>query len=195
MAKVSANPIISTTRLKELYIAKYKQELLKELELKNLHNVPALDKVVLNVGTGKFKDDKKSIEAATNTLRKITGQQPIKTFAKKSIAAFKLREGSEVGLMLTLRGDKMYEFVERLINLILPRVRDFHGVPAKSFDKQGNYSLGFKDQSVFPELSFEETTTLHGLQINFVIKNSSGVEQSKALLSKFGMPFESRKEG
>jgi large subunit ribosomal protein L5 len=189
-----AKPIV-TNSLKQLYVTQYRQELLKELDLSNLHTVPRIDKIVLNIGTGKAKDDKKFIDTATNTLRKITGQQPIKTLSKKSIAAFKLRAGSEVGLKVTLRDDRMYEFLERLINIILPRLRDFHGVPLSAFDKQGNYSLGLKEQSVFPELSFEETTTLHGLQVNIAIRNTTGPEQSQALLIKFGMPFESRKEG
>ncbi|MGH7241392.1 MAG: large ribosomal subunit protein uL5, partial [Candidatus Saccharimonadales bacterium] len=119
----------------------------------------------------------------------ITGQHPQETFAKKSIAGFKLREGNMIGLKVTLRGDKMYEFADRLINIVLPRLRDFHGVSNKAFDKAGNYSLGFNDQSVFPELTFDETTTVHGMQIVFVI---SAHEQAhaKALLTKFGMPFE-----
>jgi large subunit ribosomal protein L5 len=195
MAKLTPANTIATNSLKQLYVNKYRQELLKELALTNPHTVPEIDKIVLNIGTGKAKDDKKFIDAAINTLRKVTGQQPIKTLSKKSIAAFKLRAGSEIGLKVTLRGDMMYEFLERLINIILPRLRDFHGVSLNSFDKQGNYSLGLKEQSVFPELSFEETTTLHGMQINIAIKNTTGVEQSQALLAKFGMPFEPRKEG
>ncbi len=129
------------------------------------------------------------MEAATNTLRKITGQQPVQTVAKNSIAGFKLREGNKIGLKVTLRGERMYEFVDRLITIVLPRLRDFHGVSVKAFDKQGNYSLGFIDQSVFPELSFEETTTPHGLQVIFVIKCNEK-QQARALLEKFGMPFE-----
>jgi large subunit ribosomal protein L5 len=131
--------------------------------------VPRLEKITVNVGLGRGKDDKKLKEAAINTLRKITGQQPIETVSKKSIASFKLREGEKIGLKVTLRGDKMYEFADRLINLVLPRLRDFHGVSGKSFDRQGNFSLGFVDQSVFPALTFEETTTTHGLQAVFVI--------------------------
>ncbi len=129
------------------------------------------------------------MEVATNTLRKITGQHPVETLAKNSIAGFKLREGNKVGLKVTLRGDRMYEFTDRIITLVLPRLRDFHGVKASAFDGQGNYSLGFVDQSVFPELSFEETTTPHGLQVVFVI-NGKSKEHSRALLEKFGMPFE-----
>jgi len=176
-------------RLRALYNSEYAKELLKELNLQNINQVPKLEKIVINVGLGKAKDDKKVIETATNTITKITGQAPTQTFAKNSIAGFKLREGNMIGIKVTLRGDKMYEFMDRLINVVIPRLRDFHGVSVKSFDKQGNYSIGFNDQSVFPELSFEETTTTHGLQAIFVVK-SQEAEHSKALLSKFGMPFE-----
>jgi large subunit ribosomal protein L5 len=176
-------------RLQTEYNDKFVAELQKELELKNVHQVPRLEKIVINVGLGRAKDDKKTIEAAKNTLRKITGQAPVETVAKNSIAGFKLREGNMIGLKLTLRGARMYEFMDRLLNIVLPRLRDFHGVSLKAFDKQGNYSIGMTDQSVFPELTFEETTTPHGLQIVFVVK-SQGREDSKALLTKFGMPFE-----
>ena len=184
----------STTRFKDAYNSTYKQELAKELQLTNAHQVPKLSKIVINVGLGKAKDDKKMMEVATNTLRKITGQQPMQTTARMSIAAFKLREGNKIGLKVTLRGDKMYEFADRLITIVLPRLRDFHGVPKGAFDKQGNYSLGLKDQTVFPELTFEETTTLHGMQINFVIDNAQNADQAKALLVKFGMPFEKERK-
>jgi large subunit ribosomal protein L5 len=184
----------STTRFKELYNSTYKNELKEELGIDNVNQVPKISKIVINVGLGKAKDDKKVMEVATNTLVKITGQQPIQTTAKLSIATFKLREGNKIGLKVTLRGDRMYEFMDRLITIVLPRLRDFHGVSAKAFDRQGNYSIGLKDQTVFPELSFEETTTLHGMQINFVIENSEGIEQSKALLAKFGMPFEKERK-
>jgi len=187
VAKPTANaPIV---RLRAQYSQTIANELQKELSLKNIHDVPRLEKVVVNVGLGRAKDDKKVMEAATNTLRKITGQQPIETVAKNSIAGFKLREGNKIGIKVTLRGDRMYEFTDRLINLVLPRLRDFHGVNPKAFDKQGNYSIGFIDQSVFPELSFEETTTVHGLQAIFVI-NAKEKEHARALLEKFGMPFE-----
>jgi large subunit ribosomal protein L5 len=180
-------------RLKTLYKDQYVKELQKELKLKNVNTVPKLEKIVLNVGLGRAKDDKKHMEVATNTLRKITGQQPIQTTAKKSIASFKLREGNKIGLKVTLRGDKMYEFLDRLVNLVLPRLRDFHGVSLKAFDNQGNYSLGLIDQSVFPELTFEETTTPHGMQVVFVI-NSDGKNSSMELLKKFGVPFEKGNE-
>src|SRR5580658_4631546 len=129
-------------RLKADYTSRIAKELTTELQLKNQLEAPRLVKIVLNVGLGRAKDDKKVIAAATNTLRKITGQQPVETAAKKSIAAFKLREGNKIGLKVTLRGERMYEFMDRLITVVLPRLRDFHGVSAKAFDRQGNYSLG-----------------------------------------------------
>lgn len=180
---------VSISRFKDFYNDTYKNELLSDLKLKNVHQVPKLEKIVLNVGLGRAKEDKKMIEVATNTLMKITGQKPQETHARVSIASFKLREGMKIGIKVTLRGDKMYEFLDRLVTIILPRVRDFHGVPKGAFDVQGNYSLGLVDQSVFPELTYEETTTLHGLQINFVISGGNK-DYSRALLEKFGMPFE-----
>jgi large subunit ribosomal protein L5 len=192
MAEATAKPAKNaavTARLRAEYDAKIAKELQKELGLKNIHQVPRLEKIVVNVGLGKAKDDKKIMEVATNTLRKITGQQPIETVAKNSIAGFKLREGNKIGLKVTLRGDRMYEFADRLINLVIPRLRDFHGVSSKAFDRQGNYSLGLTDQSVFPELTFEETTTVHGLQVVFVV-DCKDKEHARALLEKFGLPFQ-----
>lgn len=184
-----ATKSVTTTRLREDYNTKWAKELQKELELHNPHQVPRLQKITVNVGLGKAKDDKKVIEAAKNTLRKITGQQPIETVAKKSIASFKLREGNKIGLKVTLRGDHMYEFLDRLITIVLPRLRDFHGVSNKAFDRQGNFALGLTDQSVFPELSFDETTTAHGLQVVMTIR-CEGPAHAKAMLEKFGLPFE-----
>jgi len=188
-AATKAKTVSTEARLKTLYRDQYAAELVKELELKNANQVPRLEKITINVGLGKAKDDKKVMEVAANTLRKITGQQPVETYAKKSIASFKLREGNKIGLKVTLRGDRMYEFTDRLINLVLPRLRDFHGTKAGAFDKQGNYAIGLTEQSVFPELSFEETTTPHGMQVIFTIKAETPA-QSRALLEKFGMPFE-----
>jgi len=188
-ATKTAKPVVHGARLRSEYTTKFVPELEKELGIKNVNQVPRLEKIVLNVGLGRAQDDKKVMEAATNTLRKITGQQPIQTTARKSIASFKLREGNKIGLKVTLRGERMYEFADRLINIVLPRLRDFHGVSAKAFDKSGNYSLGLIDQSVFPELTFDETTTTHGLQVVFVIK-SEDKAHARALLEKFGMPFE-----
>jgi large subunit ribosomal protein L5 len=186
MAKAAAP---THARLRSEYNGTFAAELMKELGLANAHQIPKLEKITLNIGLGKSKDDKKMFEVATNTLTKITGQKPMETLAKLSIANFKLREGNKVGLKVTLRGDKMYEFLDRLVNVVLPRLRDFHGVPNKAFDRQGNYSLGLVDQSVFPELTFDETTTAHGMQAVFTIKCEKPAD-AKALLTKFGMPFE-----
>lgn len=179
----------TNARLRTQYNTVFADELMKELGLTNAHQVPKMQKIVINVGLGKAKDDKKVMEVATNTIRKITGQAPVQTTAKNSIAGFKLREGNKIGLKVTLRGERMYEFMDRLITIVLPRLRDFHGVSAKSFDGQGNFSLGMLDQSVFPELTFEETTTPHGLQAVFVI-DCEEKTHARALLEKFGMPFE-----
>jgi large subunit ribosomal protein L5 len=183
-----------TPRLKALYDKTYRSELQAELNLENVHQVPKLEKITVSVGVGKSKDDKRHQETVKNTLTKITGQAPISILAKKSIAGFKIRAnmGAPIGQAVTLRGNLMYEFLDRLANVALPRVRDFHGVKAKAFDKGGNYSLGIIEQSIFPELTFEETQVLHGLQITFVIKNEDKAH-SRALLEKFGIPFE--KEG
>lgn len=176
-------------RLKKSYQETYTQELQKDLDLKNINQVPRLEKIVINVGLGKAKDDKKYMEVATTTLTKITGQKPIQTAAKKSIASFKLREGNKIGLKVTLRGERMYEFLDRLVNIVLPRLRDFHGVKRKAFDNQGNYSIGIADQTVFPEISFEDAPITHGMQIVLVTTGEDAVA-AKALLTKFGMPFE-----
>jgi len=180
-------------RLKALYREKFVGELEKELELGNVNEVPKLQKIVVSVGIGKHKDDKHYHEVVVNTLRKITGQQPVDRLAKKSIATFKIRKGmNRVGVSVTLRGSRMYEFMDRLINVAMPRIRDFHGASAKGFDRSGNYNLGILEQSIFPELNFEETQTVHGLQITFVMSAASR-KHTRPLLEKFGMPFE--KEG
>jgi large subunit ribosomal protein L5 len=189
MAATKTVKTSTSARLREQYNTKIRAELQKSLGLGNIHDVPRLEKITLNIGLGRAKDDKKMMAVATNTLRKITGQQPVETLAKKSIASFKLREGNKIGLKVTLRGDRMYEFTDRLITVVLPRLRDFHGVSNKAFDRQGNFALGMIDQSVFPELTFEETTTVHGLQVVFTIK-SKQPKDTKALLEAFGLPFE-----
>lgn len=178
-------------RLKTLYNKEIKKALKEELKLDNINQVPKLEKIIVSSGTGKKRDDKRYTETVALTIEKITGQAVTNRLAKKSIAQFKIRKGlgAPVGYLTTLRGDKMYEFADRLVNIVLPHVRDFHGVPTKSFDARGNYSLGLKEQTVFPEISFEDSTVLHGLEITFVIKNGSK-EASKLLLTKFGMPFE-----
>jgi large subunit ribosomal protein L5 len=190
--KTQASPATKsdTARLKALYNTELVPRLRSELELTNVHEVPRLEKIVINVGLGKNKDDKHYHEVVVSTLRKITGQQPIDRMAKKSIATFKIRRGmNRIGVSVTLRDARMYEFLDRLVSVVLPRLRDFHGVSNKAFDKAGNFSIGMTEQSVFPELGFEDTTTLHGLQVNFVI-NAKERAHAKALLQAFGMPFE-----
>jgi len=190
MAKTAT---IAAPRLKALYNDQFVKELQAELGLENVNQVPKLEKVVVSVGIGKNKDDKHFYEVVKNTLNKVTGQAPVDRMARKSIAGFKIRAGmNRVGISVSLRGSRMYEFTDRLVSVSLPRVRDFHGVSAKAFDKNGNYNLGIIEQSIFPELSFEETQTAHGLQVTFVISNGSKVA-SRALLEKLGFPFE--KEG
>lgn len=177
-------------RLKAQYEAQIQKDLKDKFGLSNVHEVPHLEKIVISVGIGKHKDDKRHHEIVVSTLRKITGQQPIDRMARKSIAGFKIRAGmNRVGVSVTLRGTRMYEFLDRLVNVALPRVRDFHGVGKNGFDRQGNYSLGITDQSVFPELGFEDTQVIHGLQVTFAI-NGGTPELSRALLDGFGIPFE-----
>lgn len=178
-------------RLKEKYNKEIKKQLKEELGLDNINQVPKLEKVVISSGVGKKREDKRFTETVALTLEKISGQKPTSRLAKKSIASFKIRKGmgAPVGYLATLRNDKMYEFVDRLINVTLPNVHDFHGVSNKAFDTQGNYSLGIKEQTVFPEITFEDSAVLHGLEVTFIIKNGSK-EGSKKLLEAFGMPFE-----
>lgn len=178
-------------RLKSLYKQEVAKSLQKELKLSNINEVPKLDKIIVSSGVGKKRDDKRYTETVELTIQKITGQATTSRLAKKSIAQFKIRKGmgAPVGYLTTLRGDKMYEFADRLINVALPHVRDFHGVSNSSFDQDGNYSLGLKEQTVFPEISFEDASVLHGVEVTFVIKNGSKT-RSKKLLEKFGMPFE-----
>lgn len=182
---------IYTPRLKAQYNDTLRAELKTELNLKNINEVPELQKIVISSGVGKKREDKRFTETVALTLEKITGQIPTSRLAKKSIATFKIRKGmgAPVGYLVTLRNDKMYEFADRLINIALPHVRDFHGVSRKSFDQEGNYSLGLREQTVFPEITFEDSAVLHGLEITFIIKNGSK-EGSLKLLEKFGMPFE-----
>ncbi|MBR3256216.1 50S ribosomal protein L5 [Candidatus Saccharibacteria bacterium] len=180
-------------RLKALYKNELKAKLMKELGLKNINQVPELKKIVVSSGVGKKREDKRFTETVELTLAKITGQAPTSRLAKKSIATFKIRKGmgAPVGYLTTLRNDKMYEFADRLLNIALPHVRDFHGVSRDAFDAQGNYSLGLKEQTVFPEITFEDAAALHGLEITFIIKNGSK-EGSTKLLELFGMPFEKK---
>jgi large subunit ribosomal protein L5 len=178
-------------RLKTLYNKEIAKAIKEELGLKNINEVPKLDKIVISSGVGKKRDDKKYTETVQLTLNKISGQLPTGRLAKKSIATFKIRKdlGGPIGYLSTLRGAKAWEFLDRLINITLPYVRDFHGVSKKSFDAQGNYNLGLKEQTVFPEINFEDSAVLHGVEITIVIKNGSK-EGSLKMLEKLGMPFE-----
>ncbi|MBQ2622866.1 50S ribosomal protein L5 [Candidatus Saccharibacteria bacterium] len=189
-----ADTVKAQPRLKELYNKELKAKLKKELGLSNISQVPELKKVIVSSGVGKKREDKRFTETVALTIEKITGQKATSRLAKKSIATFKIRKGmgAPVGYLTTLRNDKMYEFVDRLINVALPHVRDFHGVSRTAFDNQGNYNLGLKEQTVFPEITFEDASVLHGLEITFIIKNGSK-EGSLKLLELFGMPF--TKEG
>lgn len=190
---MSEKSVKTLPRLKEQYNSEIKKQLKDELKLENINQVPELEKVVVSCGVGKKREDKRFTETVELTLEKITGQMPTARLPKKSIATFKIRKGmgAPIGYLVTLRNDKMYEFVDRLINIALPHVRDFHGVSRKSFDAQGNYSLGLKEQTVFPEITFEDASVLHGLEVTFIIKNGSK-EGSLKLLEHFGMPFEKK---
>ncbi|MBR0491597.1 MAG: 50S ribosomal protein L5 [Clostridia bacterium] len=175
-------------KLREQYEKEVIPALMKKFEYKSVMQVPKLDKVVINIGLGDVKENPKSLENAMNDLMQITGQKPVVTKAKKSIAAFKLREGVNIGCKVTLRSDKMYDFVYKLFNVALPRVRDFRGVSANSFDGRGNYSMGIKEQLIFPEIEYDKIDKLRGMDIIFVTTAKTD-EESKALLELLGMPF------
>jgi large subunit ribosomal protein L5 len=175
-------------RLRKQYQDEIRPALQKELELGNVHQIPRIEKVVINAGVGRAVNDSKHLDTVAATIRKVTGQQPVTTTAKNSIAGFKLREGNKIGVMVTLRGETMYEFLDRLVAIVLPRIRDFRGVSEKAFDGRGNYSIGINDQSVFPEISYEEASDRHGLQINIVTSAKTPAE-SRRLLELMGFPF------
>jgi large subunit ribosomal protein L5 len=176
------------TRLQEHYEKVVKPELIKQFGYKNPMQAPRLDKIVINMGVGEATQDAKKVDAAVQDLTAIAGQKPIVTRAKKSIATFKLRENLPIGCKVTLRRDHMYEFLDRLVNIALPRVRDFRGVSGKSFDGRGNYALGLKEQVVFPEINYDKLDTVRGMDI--VIVTTAGTdEEAKALLKGFSMPF------
>ena len=155
---------------------------------KNVFQVPRLEKIVINMGVGEAKDNPKALEAAVNDLTLISGQKPIVTKAKKSVAAFKVREGMSIGVKVTLRNDRMYEFADKLINVALPRVRDFRGVSPKSFDGRGNYNLGIKEQLIFPEINYDHIDKVRGMDIAFITTAKTD-EEAKELLALMGMPF------
>ena len=171
---------------------KYKKEVVpalqKELGYKNIMQVPKIKKVVLNAGIGRFLKEPRYIDNVENTLSKITGQKPMRTKAKKSISNFKLREGMEIGVAVTLRGTRMYQFLDKLVSITLPRVRDFRGLSEKSFDKNGNYTIGFKENMAFAEIKAEDIEKVHGLQIT-INTNAKNKAEGKALLTHMGFPF------
>jgi len=176
------------SRLRSQYDTEIIDAMMKKFGYKNRLAVPKIDKVVVNIGLGEAKENAKVIEHATNDLAVVTGQKPVVTKAKKSISAFKLREGMPVGCKVTLRGSKMYSFVDRLINVAIPRVRDFRGVNPDAFDGRGNYTLGIKEQLIFPEISYDQIDKLRGMEVVFVTTAQTD-EEARELLSLFGMPF------
>jgi large subunit ribosomal protein L5 len=179
-------------RMHERYTKEVAPALFKSFGFKNVMQVPRIEKIVLNIGLGEAMDNPKALEAATGDLITITGQKPVQTKARKAIANFKLREGRLIGAKVTLRGDRMWAFIDRLLNIALPRVRDFRGVSANAFDGRGNYSLGLKDQLVFPEIEYDKIDKLRGMEIT-IVTSAKDDNQARALLQLLGMPF-SKKE-
>ena len=178
--------------LKERYQQELVPALMKSLGLDNIMQVPRVEKVVVNIGVGEALDNAKALDAAVGDMTKVTGQKPIVTKARKSIANFKLREGRAIGVKVTLRGDRMWSFLDRLMNVALPRVRDFRGVSPNAFDGRGNYTLGLREQLVFPEIEYDKIDKLRGLEIS-IVTTARADEEGRQLLSMLGMPF--RKEG
>lgn len=175
-------------RLNKFYKEEVAPALMKKFEYKSVMQIPKIDKVVINVGCGEAKDNPKAVDAIVGDIAKITGQKPVVCLAKKSVANFKLREGMPNGVKVTLRGDKMYEFLDRLFNLALPRVRDFRGINPNSFDGRGNYSLGVKEQLIFPEIEYDKVDKVRGMDI-CVVTTANTDEEAKELLSLMGAPF------
>ncbi len=175
-------------RLRDMYKADVVPALQKKFNYKSVMQIPKIDKVIINVGCGEAKDNSKVVDAIINDLSQITGQKPVKCVAKKSVANFKLREGMTIGVKVTLRGDKMYEFIDRLFNLALPRVRDFRGINPNSFDGRGNYSMGVKEQLIFPEIDYDKIDKVRGMDICFVTTANTD-EEARELLTLMGAPF------
>ncbi len=175
-------------RLREMYKAEIAPALMKKFEYKTVMQIPKLDKIVINVGVGEAKDNSKAIDSVMTDIAAIAGQKPVPTYAKKSVANFKLREGMKIGVKVTLRGDKMYEFMDRLFNFALPRVRDFKGINPNAFDGRGNYALGLKEQLIFPEIEYDKVEKIRGMDICFVTTANTD-EEAKELLTRFGAPF------
>ena len=184
----------TTPRLLEKYRKEIVPQLMQELKIKNRMAVPRIDKIVVNMGVGEALQDVKILEKAMDELAAITGQKPIMRRAKKAIANFKTRKGSPVGCKVTLRRAMMYEFMDRLLNIALPRIRDFRGVPVDSFDKAGNYTMGLNEQGIFPEIEYDKLTRTQGMDITFVIKNVRSKEEGRLILKLFGMPFKTDKD-
>ncbi|MBR2950088.1 MAG: 50S ribosomal protein L5 [Lachnospiraceae bacterium] len=177
------------SRLKDLYTNEIVDAMIKKFGYKNIMEVPKLDKIVINMGVGEAKENAKALDAAVKDLETITGQKAVLTKAKNSIANFKIREGMAIGCKTTLRGDKMYDFMDRLVNLALPRVRDFRGVSANSFDGRGNYALGIKEQLIFPEIEYDKVEKVRGMDV-IVVTTAKTDEEARELLRLFGMPYE-----
>ena len=177
-----------SSRLKDLYNTEIREQMTKKFGYTNIMQVPKLDKIVVNMGVGEARENEKLLEAAAKDMEIITGQKPVLTKAKKSIANFKIREGMPIGCKVTLRGDRMYEFLDRLVNLALPRVRDFRGVNPNSFDGRGNYAMGIKEQLIFPEIEYDKIDKVRGMDINFITTAETD-EEAKELLKLLGAPF------
>ncbi len=175
-------------RLKERYRKEIAPALMKEFAYSNAMEVPGVSKVVINIGLGEALENSKAVEAAQRDLTAITGQRPVTTKAKKSVANFKVRQGNTIGMMVTLRGDRMYEFLDRLINIAMPRIRDFRGAPANAFDGRGNYSLGLREQVIFPEIDFNEIDRIRGLQVT-IVTTAGADEEARSLLKHMGVAF------
>lgn len=176
------------SRLKETYLNEIKDAMQKKFEYKNEMQIPKLDKIVINMGVGEAKENRKVLDTAVKDLETITGQKAVVTRAKNSVANFKLREGQPIGCKVTLRGEKMYEFLDRLVNLALPRVRDFRGVNPNAFDGRGNYALGIKEQIIFPEIEYDKVDKVRGMDVIFVTTAKTD-EEARELLTLFNMPF------
>ncbi len=176
------------SRLKDMYDSSIKPQMMKEFGYANPHQVPRMEKIVINVGMGAAIDNPKRLDAAVDEIGRITGQRPVVTRAKNAISNFRLREGMSIGCKVTLRGPRMYEFLDRLVNVAIPRIRDFRGVPTRSFDGRGNYTLGIKEQLIFPEIDYDKVESVHGMDITFVT-SAERDDEALALLAAFGMPF------
>lgn len=184
-----AAPVAERSRLRERFVTEIAPSLQRELGFANPMQVPHVEKIVVNIGMGEAIANGRALEAAAGDLAAITGQKPLVRKAKRSIAQFRLREGMSIGLMVTLRGERMYEFLDRLVNAALPRIRDFRGVPTKSFDGRGNYSFGLREQLVFPEIDYDKIDKLRGLEIT-IVTSARTDQESRRLLELLGMPFE-----